>query len=177
MLIAMVKAAKILLSKNYNVKLLFVGRGDAFSYLKEYVSNEKLQEHVLVHHSMPHFMIPLLLEVSDIVLAPYPININWYVQHPLKVVESLGLLKPVITSPLRELREIMPKELLIDTAKSERLPQEIAQKIEKILAIMREKDSKEYRVLFEELKKLQARFSWENIARKLYNCLYEMLKQ
>jgi len=171
MLVTIIDSLKILTKKCYeNIKILIVGDGDAKEKLLEYINRNYLEKQVVFLPPVPYPLVPVLLEVADVVVAPYPLNSNWYTQHPLKVIEAIAMLKPIITTPLRELRELLPGELLVASSRGKIDPYELACKIEKLLLII-EKKNDEYIRIIQRLREIREKFSWDVIAQQLYDCL------
>ncbi len=83
-----------------NIKLLIVGRGDAYSDLKDLIKIYELEKTVIMTGEMPYEEIPKLIASADICLLPAHNNEIMKDIVPIKIYEYLAMHKPVITTTL-----------------------------------------------------------------------------
>ncbi|MEM4913975.1 MAG: glycosyltransferase [Desulfurococcaceae archaeon] len=157
----LIEAFSLLRKDHDNVKLLIVGKGDAVQEVLKLVRSFNLEKDTILIPPVSHTMIPLILLISDVVIAPFQRDHNWLTQVPLKVVEALGMMKPIVTTPLIELKRILPPEYLVDF--EELSPVILKNKLETLL----------YRgVNKHTLKNISVEsLSWSTIAENLYKCI------
>lgn len=159
----LIETIDLLKKDHQDIKLLIVGKGDAVSEVKKLIHSHNLKEHVLLVPAISHSMIPLILMISDVVITPFPRDHDWLTQVPLKIIEALGMEKLVITTPLIELKRILPPEYLIDF--DELSPVTLKNRVETLLYDDAQKNIK-YNINVTDL-------SWDTIAEKLYKCIIE----
>lgn len=87
--------------KNYNLKLLIVGEGDAYRKLQQIREKYNLQDRLILPGKKPYQEIPNFIAATNICLLPaYP---NEKIMHdivPIKMYEYMAMKKPVITTKL-----------------------------------------------------------------------------
>lgn len=83
-----------------NIKLLIVGRGDAYSDLKELIKTHELEKTVIMTGEMPYEEIPKLIASADVCLLPAYNNEIMKDIVPIKIYEYLAMHKPVIATEL-----------------------------------------------------------------------------
>lgn len=87
--------------QNKNVKLMFVGEGDALQDLKDAVKKEGLESNVIFVGNIPHKEIQKYYSSFDLSVCHLP-NIFIYENSvPFKVIESLACGVPVLCSELK----------------------------------------------------------------------------
>lgn len=157
----LIEAFSLLRKDHDNVKLLLVGKGDAVQEVLKLVRSFDLERDTILIPPVSHAMIPLILLISDVVIAPFQRDHNWLTQVPLKVVEALGMMKPIVTTPLIELKRILPPEYLVDF--EELSPIVLKNRVEALL--YREANKRTLQNV--DLESL----SWSTVAENLYKCI------
>lgn len=101
---------KILKSKVTNIKLLIVGGGPSFKQLKALVREKKLESDIILTGFKPQQELPRYISLADICVNPFEIN---YVTNrilPTKILEYFACAKPVLSTPLKGTKELLPNE-------------------------------------------------------------------
>ena len=90
-----------------NVTFLLVGHGGPMaSELREFVRTKKMDKNVILTGFVPHSEIPNYIASMDIVLAPYP-KLDFFYYSPVKIYEYMAYGKPVISSRIGQIQEII----------------------------------------------------------------------
>jgi len=95
-----VKELSQIRNEHHNIKLLIVGRGDAYSDLKDLIKTYKLEKTVIMTGEMPYEEIPKLIAAAEICLLPAYSNEVMRDIVPIKIYEYLAMHKPVIATML-----------------------------------------------------------------------------
>lgn len=109
----LIRATKILLEQDVDLKLIIIGDGSVLPSLKNLVVKLGLIEQVSFMGSLEHSVIPQWIAIMDIAIMP---GSNWYCS-PMKIFEYGALAKPIIApdfGPLRDVMEHKVDGLLID---------------------------------------------------------------
>ena len=94
-------------TKSSNVKFLLVGEGGRMkSWLEDFIHTHNLQNVVIFTGYVEHKEIPQYVAAMDIVLAPYP-NLQFFYYSPVKIFEYLAAGKPVVTTRIGQIAEII----------------------------------------------------------------------
>lgn len=84
-----------------NIKLLFVGKGDAFDDLQKIREEHRIENQIILTGRQPFKRIPEFLAAADICLLPaYPTEKLMQHNVPIKMYEYMAMGKPVITTKL-----------------------------------------------------------------------------
>jgi glycosyltransferase involved in cell wall biosynthesis len=99
--------------KRPEVKFLIVGDGD-----------EKIDfpRNVIAIKQIPHYELPKMITIADVVLVPFPYNEVSHAASPLKLFEAMAMRKPVVASGVSGIREVVKSGhngLLVNSNKSE----------------------------------------------------------
>jgi len=95
------------LEQDKNVKFLMVGNGGPLEpFLKEFIESNHLEERVILTGFVAHEDVPTHISAMDIVLAPYP-DLDFFYYSPLKVFEYMSCGKPVISTNVGQVAEII----------------------------------------------------------------------
>ena len=86
--------------KKPNIKLLFVGKGDAFDALQKIREEHHLENRIILTGRQPFKRIPEFLAAADICLLPAYNNEIMRDIVPIKMYEYMAMGKPVITTKL-----------------------------------------------------------------------------
>ena len=96
-------------NKNNKLKLMFVGEGDSLSEIKKKVNALNLKKNVIFVGKVPHKEVPKYMSVFDFGLCHLP-NIFIYENSvPLKILEYLSCVVPVLASKLKTHEELSKK--------------------------------------------------------------------
>jgi len=94
-------ALQLIRNKDYNLKLLIVGEGDAYEELQRIHEEYNLQDRVILTGKKPYSEIPAFIAASDICLLPaYPDEKIMQDIVPIKMYEYMAMKKPVISTKL-----------------------------------------------------------------------------
>ena len=89
--------------KYENIKLLIIGKGDLWEYLKEAADGD-LKERMILLSWQPYEEMPGLIAVSDVCVLPAYKNEIMQNIVPIKMYEYMAMSKPVIATNLKGLR-------------------------------------------------------------------------
>lgn len=81
------------------VKLLIVGDGDQFDFLRQLVEKLGIKKHVNFHGPVPHDDVPKILRDAGIVVIPFHGFTN--------LIEAAMMARPIVTVPLKINREFL----------------------------------------------------------------------
>ncbi|MFH1519730.1 MAG: glycosyltransferase family 4 protein [Candidatus Omnitrophota bacterium] len=101
-----IKAANIVLHKQYNVSFMIVGEGFLEHKLKKLVFDLGLKEKIIFTGAIEHKDIPRYIAAADICVAPFKETEVSRCKSPLKVVEYLASGKPIVVSLVGEVRNM-----------------------------------------------------------------------
>lgn len=125
-------ALRALVSLDENYLLCLVGGSER--HIEEYndlADNLGVQHKVLFTGYQKHDLIPVYLKASDVLIAPYPSREhNLYYMSPVKLFEYMAADRPMITTDLAPIREILNGEQAILIPPDD--PGALSQKIEKL---------------------------------------------
>lgn len=103
-LIALIKTAT---ANNAAVKFLMVGDGGALKpQLQKFVAENNLAQRVILTGHVAHDEVGKHVAAMDIVLAPYP-PLEFFYYSPVKIYEYMACGKPVLSSRLGQIEEII----------------------------------------------------------------------
>ncbi len=125
------------------------------SRLNDFIIKHNLHKNVLFLPAQPYEKIPLYVNASDIILAPYKKVAKNYVT-PLKILEALACAKPVITSDISEFKlwfHDMPVNFYQNANEIKKI----------IISLLRSYDTYKQE-LNRASKEIRSRFSWDKIA-------------
>jgi glycosyltransferase involved in cell wall biosynthesis len=91
---------------HYDIRLLVVGFSHASHYYKallNYIRKFDLDKYVHLYPPQPYEKMPIFINASDVVVAPYAKILKNYVT-PLKIAEALACGVPVITTAIAEFK-------------------------------------------------------------------------
>lgn len=97
-------------NKISNIKFLIVGGGPSFNELQSLVKKKKLELDVILTGFKPQQELPRYIALGDLCLNSFEIN---YVTNrilPTKILEYFACGKPVLSTPLKGTKEVLPNE-------------------------------------------------------------------
>jgi len=97
-------------NKISNLKFLIVGGGPSFNELQSLVKKKKLELDVILTGFKPQQELPKYIALGDLCLNSFEIN---YVTNrilPTKILEYFACGKPVLSTPLKGTKEVLPNE-------------------------------------------------------------------
>jgi glycosyltransferase involved in cell wall biosynthesis len=147
------------LRKSVDVRLLIVGFSHAKHYyrlLLTYAKHYEIDKYVYMYPPQPYERIPLFINSSDVVLAPYKRMMKNFAT-PLKVAEALACGKPVITTDIAEYKLWYKQGIYTYStyAELENIIEQLLSNIDTIRATLR-KNSYSFREAF----------SWDRLAER-----------
>ena len=90
--------------------LLIVGGGPLLDKIKKMVSNLKIQRYVTITGFQPYYQMPDFINMADICINPFEITEATREIIPTKILQYLACAKPVISTPLPGMRDMLPNE-------------------------------------------------------------------
>ena len=104
---ALVQVMPGLIEKDPDVRFLLVGDGEEREAIGKFISQHRLENHILLLGRRPFDEIPQIINCADVCLAPYFDDLlNETGISPIKIFEYMACGKPIISSPLGGLQEL-----------------------------------------------------------------------
>lgn len=158
----------IALKKHFNGNFIVLILGASHNSMSYYQLNKLIKVHglskyFLLRPPVPYRKVPVYISASNLIFAPFKKILHSY-SFPLKIVESLACARPVLTSNIYEYK-LWFKEFQVFYADT---PKEI---VHTMMYILRNYE-KMHEKLIEDSKKVLEKFSWDHIAEKYGNILY-----
>ena len=88
-----------------NIKLLLVGSGPILNDLKKICQKENIKNVIFIGF-VPYEKIPEYISIADICILPYLPDFATNILITIKIVEYAAMAKPIISSPLKGLKEV-----------------------------------------------------------------------
>lgn len=161
-------AATLLESSNPEIKFLFVGDG----LLRQEIERHKSSKNLILTGLQPYEKIPEFIASSDLTIAAFPNSITTHAASPLKVFEYMAMAKPVITTYIQGL-----KDVIINNQNGFILSSDNPEQIRN--AILKIKNDPDFSKKLSEnaLKTIQEKYTWQQAAKKLIRFCIEYLKE
>ncbi|MCI0514265.1 glycosyltransferase family 4 protein, partial [candidate division KSB1 bacterium] len=103
----LVNLVEATLASDPKVKFLMVGEGGPMKpMLEKFIRERKLEPRAILTGFVAHDEIPQYISVMDIVLAPYP-KLDFFYYSPVKIYEYMCCGKPVVTTRIGQIAEII----------------------------------------------------------------------
>ena len=161
-------ALELVKAKDFHLKLLIVGEGDAFNELQEIREAYNLPNRIILTGKKPYQEIPSFIAASDICLLP-AYN-NEVMRHivPIKLYEYMAMEKPVISTRLPGvIKEFAHDNGVVYVNR----PEEVVKKASELVA------KENLDELGAKARKFVQRFSWDKITDEFENILKEVIKE
>jgi len=170
----LVDASKKVLKKYSNVRFLMVG--PYFKHAKEITQKRGISDAYVFTGPVPYVDVPKYINASDILVAPYnpaksELRKKYGIGSPLKVFEYMACAKPVITTAVQPITQVVHEEktgVIVPAGDSDALTEAIISLIEKPL--FAERIGKAAR------QEVEKHYSWKAFAMRLENVLRETIK-
>lgn len=158
----LVEAAPLILKKVPDAHLWLVGGAQEYDsmYLKDLISNLKIEDNVHIIGSRPSAEIPRILVESDVGVAPYPEFDMGF--SPLKIFEYMAAGVPIVSSDLPSIREILSDNetgILVE-------PENIEVLAGAITEVLKNPELSQ-RMVVNARKKVEKSYSWDAVTNKL----------
>jgi hypothetical protein len=88
------------------LRLVYIGDGPERKAIEQYAVKHGIESHVRFMGAQPHDDVPELLRGADILAAPYLEQERFYFS-PLKLLEYLAIGRPIVTSRIGEIPELI----------------------------------------------------------------------
>jgi len=98
------------LERQFKIKFLIIGGGPSFNHLKSLTKKRNLESKIIFTNFIPQKEISRYLSLADLCLNPFEINFITENIVPTKILEYLACGKPVLSTPLRGTKNILPNE-------------------------------------------------------------------
>ena len=92
------------------IKFLIVGGGPFLKQLQTMVRKKRKESQIIFTGFVPQKEIPKYISISDLCVNPFRINYVTERILPIKILEYLACGKPVISTPLKGTKEVLPNE-------------------------------------------------------------------
>lgn len=96
----------LLLQRDPDYHLLFVGSGPCFRSIRADIRRKGLDKRVTQVQSVPHEAVPIHMAAFDVALMSYPAFDSFYFS-PLKLFEYMAMQLPVVTTDIGQMGEIL----------------------------------------------------------------------
>jgi glycosyltransferase involved in cell wall biosynthesis len=156
----LVKAMKIVNLKIKDVMLVVVGAGSLETTIKKYIKTSGL-DNVIFTGQVPHKEIPRYHSIADILVNPDAKCLQTELDAPTKLFEYLASGKPIVSSNLRSIADIVGDNAVLVEPEN---PQSIA---EGILTLLNDEEMR--KKIGENGKKLVFEYTWEKAANRTYD--------
>jgi len=154
----------------FDTRLLIVGfshAGHSYKALLNYIRKFDLDKYAYLYPPQPYKKIPIFINASDVVIAPYAKILKNYVT-PLKIAEALACGVPVITTTIAEFK-LWYKQGVYFYNNSEEL--------ERLLFFIIENKEGVRRVLINYSQSFRQLFSWDSLAEKYRKVIESITKR
>jgi len=101
---------EILRNKLKNIKFLIIGGGPNFRKIKSLVNKRKLESDIILTGFKPQQELPRYISLADVCVNPFVVNFVTDRIIPAKILEYLACGKPVLSTPLKGTKELLPNE-------------------------------------------------------------------
>lgn len=149
----LVEAVPYIMEKRKDVAFFIGGKGPLKNYLERRIRELGIEEYITFLGFVPDEMIPVWLNAADIFVMP-----STRETFPIVMLKTLASGTPFVGSAIGAVPEVITSEefgLLVEPAD----PKDLAEKI--LIALEKEWDR-------EKIRKYGERFTWENIAKKIF---------
>jgi glycosyltransferase involved in cell wall biosynthesis len=156
------KLCSVFEKRRSDVKFLVVGGG----------GTERIEfpQNVVMIGEVPHYEIPKIITIADVVLIPFPQNEVSHAASPLKLFEAMAMAKPIVGSRVSGIKEVIQNHyngLLVD-------PTSLKEWLEAIIAIL---DSESLSIkLRQNARKSVKKYDWNTLAFHFENVLLRTKK-
>lgn len=100
----------IIKNKIPNLKFVIVGGGPYFTKLQSIINKKNLKSDIILTGYQPQPKVPRYISLADICVNPFKTNYVTERILPIKILEYLACGKPVLSTPLRGTRQLLPNE-------------------------------------------------------------------
>jgi glycosyltransferase involved in cell wall biosynthesis len=145
--------------KNSDVQFLVVGGK---------LHKKRCLRNLVVVEETPYEKIPNILNIADFILVPFPRNIVSHATTPLKLLEAMSMMKPVIASRVQSIEEIIidnQNGILVDE------PDNVTEWFEALESV---KNSRAYaeKIAFEARRTVVEKYDWSYLAEEYERYLF-----
>jgi glycosyltransferase involved in cell wall biosynthesis len=162
-----ISAANIIKSTNPEIKFLFVGEGMLYTEFKNL-----RHENLIFVGLQPYAKVPEFIACSNVAISIFPPSITSHAASPLKVFEYMAMGKPIITTDIAGL-----KNVLINNKNGIIIPSDDPRLIAE--AILNLKNSEQIASGLGEnaLKTIRRQYTWDESAKKLKSLCTNYIKE
>ena len=161
-------AVRLADTKDYTLKFLIVGEGDAYDELQQIQQKYNLQDRLILTGKKPYQEIPAFIAASDVCLLPaYATEKIMQDIVPIKMYEYMAMAKPVVSTKLPGVvKEFGEANGVVYISKPE-------DAVEKAIRLIQDGSLKE---LGAKARRFVERYSWDNITNEFEKILEEVIK-
>lgn len=162
-------AVRLAETKDYDLKFLIVGEGDAYNELQQIQQKYNLRDRVILTGKKPYQEIPALIAASDVCLLPaYPTEKIMQDIVPIKMYEYMAMAKPVVSTRLPGVvKEFGEDNGVVYISKPE-------DAVEKAIRLIQDDSLKE---LGAKARSFVERYSWSNITDEFEKILEKVIRE
>jgi len=103
----LVQIMRAILERHANAQFLLVGAGGgAEEHIRRFAAESGFTDRVVFTGYIPYEQIPQIVQLMDIVLAPYP-DLPFFYYSPVKLFEYMAAGKPVVTTAIGQIEQVV----------------------------------------------------------------------
>lgn len=160
----LISAFAKLRQKNKNIFLLLAGGRNEVGVYDKFAQEKSLRggSDFMIEKYVDYSLIPKYLKSCDVLISPFPFTRHFaYFMSPLKIFEYMASKRPIITSDLPSIREVLTENEAIFFK-----PGDIEDLSEKISLILRQPET--YRSMAEAAFEKVKNYTWNNRAKSIW---------
>ena len=161
-------AIKRLIDSGYKVKMVIIGDGDKLSQFKQSARQHGISENVIFIGSVLTSELPVYISCMDVCMVSRKTTSDSQNSFPLKLLEYMACSKPVISSELSGVREIVDDMVLYATSSDE---------IEHVVIQIYNDKKIRGKMAFEGMEFVNENYSWQKVCADFENVLVEAVNE
>lgn len=168
----LIESARKVLREMPNVNFILVGEGTLRQEMIRLVEKHNLENSFIFTGKVPYQSVPLYINSFDLGVALFVIKDTKVSGCPIKIFEYLACGKPVITTDVKGVKDIVAKSRFGLVVES-KTPDKLAESIAEILS----DEELKYRTASKAPRLIRSFYSWEITARKVERVCQEVVRE
>jgi len=164
----LIDAMELLIDKNMLLLIVGIDEGEYCSGLKNMIINSKLQDRAMLLPPQPFEILPELLAIADVLVIPQRERAASRGQVPAKIIDAMAMAKPIITTNVSGIPEILNKCGWIIEPEN---PEQLANSIQYI----HDHPMEAYQMGLKAREMFKRKYTWEVMEEKL-TAIFEQLR-